>query len=231
MPNDKSVYALRAQQSCDNLIEGLCCDCAHGGPCCDYSENESCEHRQEDGSCWTPYGRSRRGRLEETMEPEILFRGKRLGNGEWVYGWYCKYAFGRWPIKSCIIPSEQAENGCVEHVEVDSATVGQYTGLTDKNGVKIFAGDIVCNDEPEDMECKPLPVFGEVKFGEYDGDLLSLEYKTTSDHVGFFIDWKDNEDGEYSEDYRRDIGYWVKYPYFAVCGNTHDNPEILGGAR
>ena len=109
----------------------------------------------------------------------------------------------------------------------DPATIGQYTGLTDKNGVKIFVWDIVCNNEPEDVEMKPLPVFGAVKFGEYDGDLPSLEYQTTSDHVGFFVDWKDNEDGEYSEDFRRDLGYWVKYPNFEVCGNIHDNPELL----
>lgn len=160
------------------------------------------------------------------MEPEILFRGKRMDNGEWVCGYYIGPTGILNDHEICDI------NDTTGHrYEVDPATVGQYTGLTDKNGVKIFDGDIVCNDEPEDMECKPLPVFGEVKFGEYDGDLLSLEYKTTSDHVGFFIDWKDNEDGEYSKDYRRDIGYWVKYPYFAVCGNIHDNPEFFGGTK
>lgn len=156
---------------------------------------------------------------------EILFRGKRADNGEWVEGYYALRTVLFGTIEEEIYTVIEQFNGPV--CEVDPGTVGQYTGLTDKNGVRIFEGDIVCNDEPEDMECKPIPVFGVVKFGEYDGDLLSLEYKTTSDHVGFFVDWKDNEDGEYSEDYRRDLGYWVKYPHFEVCGNIHDNPDLL----
>ena len=42
---------------------------------------------------------------------EILFRGKRLDNGEWVEGWYEMYPFGRWPVKTSIIPSEGAKAG------------------------------------------------------------------------------------------------------------------------
>lgn len=74
---------------------------------------------------------------------ELLFRGRKF-DYSWVYGWYCRYPFsGRFPLKDAIIPAEDAEDGYYHHVQVDGSTVGQFAGICDKNGNRIFKGDIV----------------------------------------------------------------------------------------
>ena len=141
---------------------------------------------------------------------EILFRGKRVDNGEWIYG----VAFPH-DNAQCTMFHQHPMDGSLVGKEVVLKTVGQYTGLTDKNGTRIFEGDIIKSEQDG--------MIGVIRFGEY---------QTTNSgngecHSGFSIEWY----GKYSDLLRRDLGWWVKFGNtdINIFGNIHDNPELLKG--
>lgn len=137
---------------------------------------------------------------------EILFRGKDTIKGKWVEGWYARYPFSRWPLNDAIIPSEDAENGHFCPVEVDPATIGQYTGLKDKNGQRIFEGDLVQAVLPPSIS-QPSFVWPIMPVVFSDG-VFGLQ-----DQRGGVTPLKS----------------FAPTVTFEVMGNVHDNPELMKG--
>ena len=136
---------------------------------------------------------------------EILFRGKcnEVGkyNGQWIEGFY-----GEDDGKPIIARS--TDHGLIGYFcEPDS--IGQYTGLTDKNGRKIFEGDIIHLEYSQVF-------FGGEYFGKYTAE---VSYKegcfitdgiNNGDEIETPLSGFDNDEVE-------------------IIGNIHDNPELLGG--
>lgn len=127
---------------------------------------------------------------------EILFRGKSIEDNKWVYSDLIreKKSFG----KICTRIYRTTNNGW-ELIDVDSKTVGQYTGLNDKNGNKIFEGDIV--DFPDRSDSESYGV---------------VEYDTNETEFGIVYD--SIYEGLGRQYHSRDI---------EVIGNIFDNPELL----
>ena len=133
---------------------------------------------------------------------EIFFRGKRVDNGEWVEGFYVnvpEHYKHEMSGKSYIV---SINNGLF--MEIVPETVGQYTGLTDKNGKKIFEGDIV----------------------NYTGmpKIYMIDFHEEFLHCSLFYYDKELKNIYYCGIVHKNDGKSIE-----VIGNIHDNPEFLRG--
>lgn len=137
---------------------------------------------------------------------EILFRGKRMDNGEWVYGSYGDYMSLGAMIIDKPYPGCDGGLSAVGFWVVRSDTVGQYTGLNDKNGTKIFEGDILRVS----------------KYGETYLSKIVFNEKT----AGFEFWWK-FICGEYGELATGKYNM-AQFEDIEVIGNIYDTPELLG---
>ena len=156
---------------------------------------------------------------------EILFHGKRVDNGEWIEGDLLQIKYYNKPIVECkIMPQTPVSSA----YPVIPETVGQYTGLTDKNGKRIFEGDIVRYNTYDDFDCQSV-----AKFGEYNQDGSAGEY-SASKCIGFYVD-VDNftcpDLCEYGSNcfsnYLKQQNILEVAQYCEIIGNIHDNPELL----
>ena len=147
------------------------------------------------------------------MNREILFRGKRVDNGEWVYGYLVKRPsacyIGVHNPWSIIVPPNDPDDRGGEYW-IDPETIGQYTGLTDNHGTKIFEGDAVAfEDAVADYEGYHDNIFinrGEVTYTERG---MCIYFTNREVVVMDDLFYKGTADCE-------------------VIGNIFDNPELLG---
>ena len=134
------------------------------------------------------------------MNREILFRGKCRYTGKWVEGFYCG-GNERKTLSPCIfvyLPDRQS----YDCQEIIPDTVGQFTGLKDIHGVKVFEGDIIKQYEKTQFG-DPVSDFGLVKWDNKECMLFRTSTRIGKDRLVT----------------SRDI--------YEVIGNIYDNPDLL----
>ena len=155
---------------------------------------------------------------------EILFRGKRSDNGEWVEGSLFVFPNTK---RTKILVWNQADLD-FDAIEVSPETVGQFTGLTDKNGTKIFEWDIV----EQTFEKTVVYSAQEWSYGEYAdlygtdvGVVVILPSKGTcikNPIIHREVNGEITQDKEVAKMYKP-----ICSGRCEIIGNIHDSPELL----
>lgn len=130
---------------------------------------------------------------------EIKFRGKRVNDGEWVFGFLSKGRLEGYKgntLQPCV---DREENGVMISSVVDPETIGQYTGLKDKNGKEIYEGDIIYSHHAGDTKAGPV-VFSDI-------------------HHSYIIDYPPKNGRQQWQ-----LMHGKEHCY-EVIGNIYDNPE------
>ena len=133
---------------------------------------------------------------------EILFRGKCCTTGEWVEGFLGIEELDDYVIQQFSF-DEYFASECIDQYSVKLETVGQYTGLTDKNGKKIFEGDILEGDLEDSLD-PGAKWRSEIIWGKFG-------WNCKGNKISLPMDEWDIREGE-------------------VIGNIYDNPELLKGS-
>lgn len=144
---------------------------------------------------------------------EILFKAKRIDNGEWIVGCLINLDDDTYRIATSCLQNEADELLLVCSYEVDPSTICQFTGLTDKNGQKIWENDVVkCIDKNSDSEFIAVVEFGNPNsFYSWGYQLKHIKGDEPNLDILLWIDME--ETGATCE----------------VIGNLFDNPELLKG--
>ena len=129
---------------------------------------------------------------------EILFRGKRTINGDWVYGDFV-HGNERKSLRDSIFVYD-SETQSFNDYEINPSTLGQYTGLTDKNGNRIFEGDVAKVLQGKDKD---------IAYVGFENGAFMLYPKTGNIYERTL--WE----------------YWYNDWDVEVIGNITDNPELL----